>query len=238
LKFRTDLHLTSDRICRIDMTAAANPANRLFSVPMTITSFYVRNPAVIPMLFHPSDIVQFAQTQDLIDFWYQPMVDPTWLVRQSGPVMSIFGRYAGYTPLRLVPEQVVTHQWLAKRGIKADQPDIFDVGRASFRVWTRILFENFRIIDANESGVHFYPRLQRKKFFTASANFNESSYRRAARQQANWQITLRWLSALFSKFVRCFFYRRYYARLIKTYRLYRAWRREVNQQKMTASKSS
>jgi hypothetical protein len=231
LKFRTDLHLTSDRICRLDLTPTANSNSRLFSVPMTITSFYVRNPAVIPMLFHPSDIVQFSRTKDLLDFWNQPLVDPTWLVRQSGPVMSIFGRYAGFTPLRLVPEQVVTVQWLIRQGIQVSATDIFDVELKSFRLWSHVLFENFRIIDANESGVHFYPRLQRKKFFTDAANFNEESYRRSALQQSDWQIRVHWLEALFSKYVRCFFYPRYYTRLIRTYRLYRAWRREENTEK-------
>lgn len=226
LKFRTDLHLENDRVCRLDMTP--KPANpyRVFSTPITITSFYVRDPAVIPMLFHASDIVQFGMTADLVDFWQQPQVDPAWLVRGSGPVMSIFGRYAGFTSLRLVPEQVVTLQWLAKHGIKADQSDMFDIRFRSFRLWSQILLENFRLINANESGVAFYPRLQRKKFFTEAANLNEETFAQIGRQQSEWQIRKRWLLALLSIYVRCFFYSRYYTKLTKTYRLYRAWRRE------------
>lgn len=226
LKFRTDLRLASDDICRIDSREQPPSAQRIFAAPVTMTNFYVRDAAVIPMLFHPSDIVQFGTTADLHDFWAQPLVDPKWLMRQSGPVLSIFGRYAGFTSLRLVPEQVVTLQWLAKHGIKVRQTDIFDTRFRSFVLWSQLLLENFRLINAENSGVMFYPRLQRKKFFTDAANLNEESFARIGRENSTWQIWMRWLSSLFSKYVRCFFYKRYYSRLNKTFKLYRAWRLE------------
>lgn len=224
LKFRTDLKLESDRVCRIDLSSQPSSIYKLFSAPMTTTTFYVRDAAVIPMLFHPSDIVQFGLTSDLRDFWDQPLVDPNWLIRQSGPVISIFGRYAGFTSLRLVPEQVVTLQWLAKRRIDVLQSDIFDIKYRSFYMWSQLLLRNFRLIDAAHSGVSFYPRLQRKKFFTDAANLNEETFAEIGLGNSDWQIRTRWLRSLISKYVGCFLYKRYYSRLLRTYRLYRAWR--------------
>jgi hypothetical protein len=226
LKFRTDLRLTSNMICRVDDTATQGGRYSLFSVPMTTTNYYVRDPSVIPMIFHPSDIVQFGLTRDLTEFWEQPLVDPNWLVRKKRPVMSVFGRYAGFTPMRFVPEQVVTLQWLAKRGVSVILKDIFDTSFDAYRIWEEVMLRNFRLIDADSSGVAFHSRLQRKKFFTDRANFNEVTFAKLGRERSTLQLWIRWASALFSKYVRCFFYVRYYRRLWKTYRLYRAWLRQ------------
>lgn len=226
LKFRTDLHLTSNRICRVDATATREGRYSLFSVPMTTTNYYVRDPSVIPMIFHPSDIVQFGLTRDLTGFWEQPLVDPNWLVRKKRPVMSVFGRYAGFTPMRLVPEQVVTLQWLAKCGLHVVLKDTFDTSFAAYRIWEEVMLRNFRLIDAGSSGVAFHSRLRRKKFFTDRANFNEITFAKVGRERSSFQLGIRWASALSSKYVRCFFYIRYYRRLWRTYRLYRAWKQE------------
>jgi hypothetical protein len=226
LKFRTDLHLLDDRICCIDASAPRNGAYALFGAPMTTTSYYVRDPAVIPMSFHPSDIVQFARTSDLAEFWDQPLVDASQLMRPDGPIMSVFGRYAGFTPIRLVPEQVVTLQWLEKRGVHVGLTDMFDTSFDAFRIWEQVMLANFRVIDAEQSGVAFYARLRRKKFFAAKANFNESRYALVGLHQSALALRLRWLSALFSKYARCFIYYRYYRKLWSTYRLYREWTRQ------------
>jgi hypothetical protein len=226
LKFRTDLHLTSDAICRVDASEARDMPYTLFSVPVTTTSYYVRDPAVIPMAFHPSDIVQFGRTADLAEFWTQSLVDATQIMRPNGPIMSIFGRYAGFTPIRLVPEQVVTLQWLEKRGIHVGLTDMFDVSFEAFRIWEQVMLKNFRLIDAERSGVAFHARLRRKKFFAAAANFNESRFARVGLQQGALALRWRWLSAIFSKYVRCFIYYRYYRKLWNTHRLYREWNRQ------------
>jgi len=222
LKFRTDLRLTSDRICRVDTSGERSVPYSLFSLPVTTTSYYVRDPSVIPMTFHPSDIVQFGRTRDLVDFWDQPLVDPHWLVR-SRPIMSLFGRYAGFTPMRVVPEQVITLQWLAKRDIYIPLKDTFDISFESYRTWEQVLLWNFRILNASDSGVAFHARLRRKKFFTARANFTEATFAKIAREQSVPRLWMRWATAALSKYVFCFFYLRYYRRLWKTYRLYRTW---------------
>jgi hypothetical protein len=170
--------------------------------------------------------VQFGRTTDLAEFWDQPLVDPAQLMRPDGPIMSIFGRYAGFTPIRLVPEQVVTLQWLKKRGVQITLADMFDTSFDAFRVWEGVMLGNFRLIDARRSGVAFYARLRRKKFFASKANFNELRYARVGLRQSAWSLRLRWLSALFSKYVRCFIYYRYYRKLWNTYRLYREWNRK------------
>jgi len=225
LKFRTDLQLTSDWICRVDSTAEKSDPYSLFSAPITTTSFFVRDPSVIPMIFHPSDIVQFGRTQDLADFWDQPLIDPHWLVR-GRPIMSPFGRYAGFTPMRVVPEQVVTLQWLAKHGIRVDLDDTFDISFDAYRTWERVMLGNFRLVDAAESGVTFHAKLRRKKFFTDRADFNEAAFAKVGREQSALQLGRRWATALLSKYVFCFGYLRYYKRLWRTYRLYRAWNRQ------------
>jgi len=225
LKFRTDLCLTSDRICRIDTSAERSAPYSLFSLPVTTTSYYVRDPSVIPMIFHPSDIVQFGRTCDLVDFWNQPQVDPHWLVR-ARPILSIFGRYAGFTPMRVVPEQVVTLQWLARHNIHVALQDTFDISFKAYRIWEQVLFRNFRLLDAVDSGVAFHARLRRKKFFTDRANFTETVFAKAGREQSLPHLWIRWARAALSKYVICFFYLRYYKRLWRTYRLYSAWVRQ------------
>jgi hypothetical protein len=222
LKFRTDLQLTSDRICRVDTSGERSDPYSLLSLPITITTYYVRDPSVIPMAFHPSDIVQFGRTSDLVDFWDQPQVDPQWLVRPR-PILSLFGRYAGFSPMRVVPEQIVTLQWLAKRNIHIDLQDTFDISFDAFRTWEQVLLRNFRLVNASDSGVAFYARLRRKKFFTHRANFTEATFAEIGRAQSVPRLWMRWVSAALSKYLFCFFYVRYYKRLWWTYRRYRDW---------------
>jgi len=90
-------------------------AYKIFRRPVVITNVFVRDPAsCIPLLFHVSDIVQFGLTEDLLLLWSGGMFSED-DIKSEARIGSAFS-FAGFSRLRMVPEQALTTSWLRAKG--------------------------------------------------------------------------------------------------------------------------
>jgi hypothetical protein len=158
LKLRPDLALTSARIATLadSQAARAHPARR-FAARVTITTLATRDPLRHPMLFHPSDMVQFGRAEDIRDYWNHPPPPEAWL-RRPAPTRNPLGSVAGYTALRMVPEQALCLAWLGRHGIDAALRHPCDGDRARFALSEAVLAANFTLLPWDESGIAFPAR--------------------------------------------------------------------------------
>jgi hypothetical protein len=162
LKLRPDLVLTSPRIATLSDTdaARAHPARR-FGARVTITTLATRDPLRHPMLFHPSDMAQFGRAADIRDYWDHP-APPEASLRRPRPTRNPLGSVAGYTALRMVPEQALCLAWLARHGMACALAHPCDGDRARLALWDSVLAANFTLLPWEAAGIAFPAR------FTAS----------------------------------------------------------------------
>jgi len=156
LKTRVDVPLASRAMTLATRYGEAVPLEyRLFRRPVVVPSLFTRNPARVPFLFHPSDIVQFGLRADLLEFWGGPPFLKADLLIAGRPSLNPFGNYVGFTQQRVVPEQALMLRWLRQRGIEVtlSRPDALT--RRNATLSERILLSNFRILNAERAGLEY-----------------------------------------------------------------------------------
>lgn len=150
VKTRSDIYFIDNRF-----TVIGEHHPDFFNSPITITNIFCRNPAIIPLLFHPSDVVQFGKVKDLLDFWDSPTFKYGDLYYPSPKNTSVFGNFMGFTNLKMVPEQALTLAWASRHGIALDLSSPCQTSPKLIRYSERILGNNFLLIDYRESGIIF-----------------------------------------------------------------------------------
>jgi len=160
MKFRADLNLTSSIFASIGsfQNGSAFVQQRLFKEPITLTTLFIRDPAWFPMLYHISDLAQFGRREDMLEFWNQPVFSEDALFF-SQPRKKSFGRYQGFSRMKMYPEQALMIGMLRKRGfpIQLDHP--CQIRAKDLDLWEGILSSNFHVLDYKNSGIDFPERM-------------------------------------------------------------------------------
>lgn len=158
LKLRPDLALAGRQIASLSDSGPArrHPA-RHFRSRVTITTLATRDPLRHPMLFHPSDMAQFGEAADIRDYWDHPPPDAATL-RRRRPTRNPIGSAAGFTDMRVVPEQALCLAWLARHGTAVALRHPCDGDRTRFRLSEAVLAANFALLPWEASGVVFPDR--------------------------------------------------------------------------------
>ncbi len=159
LKLRADLTLSDRRLCVIQDPPPDLLDSCWLEKQITITSLGTPNHTVLPKLFHASDLVQFGDRRSMTSFWNQTLksLDEVFLpIDQASITVARRTSTIGY---RLVPEQSLVLDWLA-RGTRSrlslEWPGDGDL--ASFELWERTLLANFFVIPWEQSGIRFPAR--------------------------------------------------------------------------------
>lgn len=162
LKFRADHKLVSAFIAQInEYSSKVSLQEQLFHHPITVTNFFIRNPAKVPMLFHLSDLVHFGMREDLLDFWSQPLINFETHFISGSPSKNPFGNFLGYTNLKIIPEQALILNWLKTKGLKFSLNNVCEVRGELLEVWENILIQNFRVLSWQEAGIDYPQRFFR-----------------------------------------------------------------------------
>lgn len=157
LKTRWDIGFETDRLLVIDDSPCPGGAHsdRRLVTPITTTNLFVRKAERHPMLYHPSDIVQFAARSSMTRFWCgQPPSEQDIYFPRPIPRFDKF-RGGVFT---FTPEQTLTLRWLREEGVPVDLPYPTFLNRCHLLRWERLLALNFAVLDWERSGVVFPPR--------------------------------------------------------------------------------
>jgi len=157
LKFRPDLILENCTIVEAFTTHFNEQRPSLLSERVVITNLFIPNPLRDPTLYHLSDIVHFGFRRDLVRIWMNNVVDSVSPIGNHHP-RRILGNFSGYTDFRMLPEQALTTAWLTAEGLVITLTHINDGSAKQLDDWLTILFSNFKIVEAHESGIRFPER--------------------------------------------------------------------------------
>lgn len=194
LKMRSDLCLHNDVFCKLSAyEAEENSAHQLFNSPVNVTNIFTRDPTKTPMLFHLSDMVHFGRAEDISDLWSHPLFSETYMKQANGPVKNPVGNFAGYTSMRLVPEQALTLAWLNKHNINVDIAHICDMDFDRFTLWEQVLFMNFRIFSWQQSGITFPDRFTQSKY-TQNRIYSLGTLNQMAQSEPRVRYRKAWLN--------------------------------------------
>ena len=159
MKFRSDHCLTSRALASIGEYEATPAHGRLFSAPITITNLFIRNPALNPMNFHVSDLVQFGKREDMLVFWNHSIFSYSDLFNAK-PNLNPFGNFIGFSCLKMTPEQTFMIEVLRKRGHDVGLAHPCEMRTSDLELWESVLDSDFRTLEWKESGVDFPERFK------------------------------------------------------------------------------
>ncbi len=201
LKLRSDLGMFDSRFCQLaDWPNHVPVEKRLFTAPVNATNIFTRDPTVTLMLFHLSDMAHFGRCEDINDLWSQPLFDKGMIMQPGGPVKNPFGNYAGYTSMRVVPEQALTLAWLAKHDNGLDITRVCDINREKLDYWEEVLFANFNIMAWQNSGLSFPERFTRSRY-TEKLIYNAATIEQLRRPVDKKARQKRFRRAMISKYL-------------------------------------
>ena len=172
LKTRADIIFTSPEIAQI----ASKRGELLLKTPITLTNMVFRNHYKIPFLFHPSDVVQFGVREDLLDIWDIPLEEFS-EVATDGKKNVLF-RYSS-SCFKYHPEQSMCTRWLNKHGFDIHLKGPSQISYDLFKIWEKVLINNFHIVDYEKSGIkfphHFYNSAYGTKSLLTNSNLKKIS---------------------------------------------------------------
>lgn len=156
LKIRSDLCLTSSEFCS-PLPPTPFP-NEIQQSQIRMTNLFVRDYMREPALFHVSDLAQFGERFDLVNFWQAAKLT-------QSKTESIFSKFT----LQPFPEQVQTLAWLNQSlNLSIHFPASWAGKFSDFVLWEKCLIENFTLMAWGGSGISFpkrftaNPRLERQ----------------------------------------------------------------------------
>lgn len=159
MKFRSDHCLTSPDLASIGEYEGTPAHGRLFTTPITITTLFIRDPALCPMNFHVSDLVQFGARDDMLFFWQHPLFAYSDIFN-SKPNLNPFGNFIGFSALKMSPEQAFMICVLRKHGFDVSLSHPCEIKTPDLELWESVLCSDFRTIDWKTAGVDFPERFQ------------------------------------------------------------------------------
>lgn len=200
LKFRANHRLTDARIAQVARYEDDGLEQyRLFSSPVTTTTMFFRDPSVLSLLFHPSDLVQFGRREDLLSFWSAPPIEKSELFLPR-PRLNPFGSFVRFTGRRYVPEQELVIAFLRSRGYDVALGHICHLTPDLMRFSESILLENFHVLDWQDAGIEFPARMV-KRTTRQAADYSAASAAEIKEKLVGRSYALRWAWTLAHKFV-------------------------------------
>ena len=158
VKFRGDLLFCGSSFLNNDLLLTSKSDKSFFKKKIRMTNLFVQDPSKMPFLFHLSDIVQFGETSDMINFWDNNLFQPSEFLNYSMSRKSM-GDFLGASIMRMRPEQALPISFLRKIGftLNFENPNDFEFQKFVFA--ERFLMENFEVIDWDRSDIIFPARM-------------------------------------------------------------------------------
>ena len=211
LKFRANHRLTDARIAQVARYEDDGLEQyRLFSSPITTTTMFFRDPSVLSLPFHPSDLGQFGRREDLLAFWSAPPVERSELFLPR-PRLNPFGSFVRFTGRRYVPEQELTIAFLRSRGYDVALSHICHLTPDLMRFSESVLLENFHVLDWRHAGIEFPPRMV-KRATRQDADYSAASAAAIKEKLVGRSYALRCARTLAHKFVFAVFTKKWWRR--------------------------
>ena len=147
LKLRSDFMLTSTRFLEeYNNYSQRNTEYIFFNHKILTCIWFCRKFSCFP--YHPSDLFQFGQTDDLLKLWNIPLMkrkEAFWLSRSFNPKFYLINRY--------LPEQWIWIQALRKQGITVPYDSIYDIKKEFQADSEQWLINNFIALNYQRSGI-------------------------------------------------------------------------------------
>lgn len=194
LKMRADIFLSSPAMCRVRHREAGQ---FLLKEPITMPSLYVMNPELFPFAaMNPSDLVMFGTRADLVDYWNHSWFEEDELAYPR-PVAVLGGHCLPH--MKLGSEQAFCLAWLRRKGVDVRMKYKEDIRPQVLRLYSKILFEEFSVIDWRDSGLIFPKR------FTIADEEHATILVTAKRWENLGSRPFSWLKAARSRYTRVAF---------------------------------
>ncbi|HEY2328609.1 MAG TPA: WavE lipopolysaccharide synthesis family protein [Verrucomicrobiae bacterium] len=160
-KIRTDTVITGTGFLNFARSSSDRLAKwAIFSERILILERYTRNPALLPLLHHPSDIFQFGRTDDLIYLWDIPLSTPdinqAWHKHHPKPLLTPFPHRTIYS--KCCEEQYVWLQCLRRQHPEVDLDYLWQARLGQIFISESLLTANFIIAAAEDAGVRLPDR--------------------------------------------------------------------------------
>lgn len=149
VKMRGDIILSCDAFLRyyIVFPELRNEKYAFSRQRMLITNLFTRSPKKSSFLFHPSDIVMFGLTADLIDYFDIPLqsdfdVEYFLLHDKESPKSKLWSS-------RLFPEQYIMTEWLKKmdKSFMCPQLKYYSYTENDMNYFYNVFFSNYLLCD-------------------------------------------------------------------------------------------
>jgi len=164
MKFRADHNLTSAALAVIGLPVSEAGQQKLFDLPVTMTTLFIRNPRRVPLLFHISDLVQFGTREAMLALWDQPLLRKEDILHYR-PFRNPLGNFIGFSAAYRIAEQSLMLGAMQKQGINVRLNRPCQVRLGNLKLWDCVLKRNFTVLDYDKAGVDFPERF----FIGASA---------------------------------------------------------------------
>lgn len=147
LKLRTDHILSGSGIAVIGGYDESVPTpERLLRNPITVSTLFIRNPVKTPFLFHISDLIQFGERVDMLDFWDQKLRLQDEVFNKV-PYKNPVGNFVGYSAMRMTPEQCLMLGFMCKKGYNISLKNPGEISPVLVGLSEKLLAENFTVLD-------------------------------------------------------------------------------------------
>ncbi|MBD9576211.1 hypothetical protein IB260_12910 [Pseudomonas sp. PDM23] len=205
LKMRTDHVLCSDAVLS---RMGGGAQGELFVERVAVSNLFLRNPCLVPYLFHLTDTLQFGRTEDLRKLWGIDLLPHDFLFLPDGPRTNPFGTFQGFTSFRLLPEQAIFLRFAQRNGLKLDLEHISHTSFELFSAWENLLAANFEIYDWQNLGIEPPKRFLSAPYAPESV-MTEWDLEILRTQNSSLQKALRYADLLINKYLLCWFRRRW-----------------------------
>jgi hypothetical protein len=199
LKLRPDLSLIDTSICQ-DLKPGRDA---ILPGRLVMTNYFVRDPEKLPMLFHLSDLAMFGCAESMRTLWNCPLPDKA-KIWATKPIVKLFTSLY-LTHARQAPEQYLVLQLLNQAGHAVDLAHPFQASKAKLDLWSITLANNFKLLDAETSGVVFPDRFRSAPLNKATL-LTAERFERLAYEPFSYLITL---NALYNPFQGPFLHKTY-----------------------------
>ena len=164
-KIRTDTLITDAGF----LDVSRDPVERLaqwsiFTERILILESSSRNPALVPLLHHPSDLFQFGKTSDLIQWWDCLLAEVDrahrWRKHESKPIITPFS-YPGYYKnfcSRYYDEQYIWLECCRRHHLEVDLDYAWQARPQQILISESLLTANFKVVSNEEAGVRLPDR--------------------------------------------------------------------------------
>ncbi|KZZ48883.1 MAG: WavE lipopolysaccharide synthesis family protein [Saccharospirillaceae bacterium] len=161
-----------------------------------------RDPTKVPLLFHPSDLIHFGYTKDLIDLWCGDSIEEG---DAMFPVVQrrLFGNLLGYSRMKHVPEQTLMIRWLDKHGVYVELPYAGFSSYSMFRISESYISYNFMIISWKDLGLRYPPQIFNASY-SKHSGYQQSTLDKLIRRSGNRYFSFfRYSQVLIAKYITC-----------------------------------